>query len=107
MGRLTAVLLVIGLVVAMGAPSQAQKRRPPKATTTVLYLNWLGDCTGSGFLDTKPTMDSDACALFSPEVVVAGGSSYDFPAAGGVPFKLDASREISVDIELQNVASVA
>lgn len=105
--KLTTILLVTVLVVGMGTPSEARNRKHAKPATTVLYLNWLGDCTGSGFLDTKPTMNSGACALYFPGAGGVGGSSYDFPAAGGVPFELDAARDLSLDIELQNVASVA
>lgn len=99
--KVMALLLVLTVAGAVAAPASA-KRKPPKPAPATYYLNWLGDCSGAGFLSLKPEPNPDGCALFFPEL----GSSHSFGAVDGLPLTL-AATDIAVDFELRHVATVA
>jgi hypothetical protein len=97
--KLTAFVLAALAAGLVAAPVQAKKTVPP----STYYISWAGDCTGMGYLATKPSPNPDACALFFPEL----GSSYTFGATDGLPIVLDAGKAIPVHFSLSHVASAA
>jgi hypothetical protein len=107
--RTVAVVLAVVLAGLISAPVGA-KPKGPKATTLVYYMNWAGDCAGSGFLAPKLEGNPDGCALYFPGLMPPAPSLYGghvFPALSLRPFKLNAKQPISVDFRLSNVSSVA
>lgn len=103
--RITALLLVVALAGLVAGPVQAKKKKPkaPVPVAVTYYINWAGDCAGSGFLSVTSTPNPDACALFFPEL----GNSFAFPASDGLPFVLDATKAMTVDFELSHALTVA
>lgn len=97
---------VVAAVAAAGlliAPAGAKPKTKESAAGTKYYLNWGGDCGGSGYLALEHVSNPDACALFFPEL----GSSYYFGGSDGMPFALDADRTITVDFNLATVVTAA
>lgn len=104
--RVTAMVLAVALVGLISAPVSAK----PKPTTAVYYLNWQGDCAGTGYLGTKIVPNADDCALFFPGLMSPAPSAYGgftFPGYEIGTFKLNAKKPITVDFKLSNVGSVA
>jgi hypothetical protein len=101
--RMTALVLIVALAGLIASPVEAKKKRKPAPVAVTYYLNWLGDCAGSGFMALEPAPNPDSCALFFPGL----GDTYSFPGSEGLPFALDATEPITVDFGLGTVASVA
>jgi len=107
--RATAVVLTLALAGLISAPVAA-KPKQPKPTNLTYYLNWSGDCAGSGYLADKITPNPDACALYFPGLMAPQPSpwgGYEFPAYKFSAFKLNAKKPITVDFTLSNIGSVA
>ena len=102
MGRkLFTALLVASLAGGVAPAVEAKKRARPRPL--MYYMNWVGDCSGSGLLAAKFVANPDDCALFVPGL----RSEHVFVGPVATPFRLDASREVTVDFELTHVAQVA
>lgn len=102
MGRKVLVaLLVASLTGGISPAVEAKKKARPRPL--LYYMNWIGDCAGSGSLAAKFVANPDDCALFFPGL----GSEHVFVGPAASPFTLDASREAVVDFELTHVAQVA
>jgi hypothetical protein len=99
--KVASVVLIALLVSVIAGPVEAKKRRKPAPIT--YYLNWGGDCAGTGFLSLRSQPNEESCALFFPGL----GDSYAFYGIEGTPFALDTSKVITLDFELNQVASVA
>lgn len=100
--RLTAVVAAVALAALAVAPADAAAKTK-KAAPKTYYLNWAGDCSGSGYLSLKPVPNPDDCALFFPQL----GDTHFFAGSEGMPFALDATKTIPVDFNLSTVASAA
>lgn len=120
MKKKISILLVFGLVAGMlFAPAEAgqkkkkkKKKKPPVAAPQFVekeltfYLRWdddgAGGCAGAQYLSLEDGEDpGSGCAYtFQPanEVFHATGAEdplvREWPAANGVPFKIDASRKV-------------
>ncbi|MDQ3952368.1 MAG: hypothetical protein M3279_05315 [Actinomycetota bacterium] len=102
MGRkVFTALLVVSLAGGIAPAAEAKKKARPRPLT--YYMNWVGDCSGSGLLAVKFVANPDDCALFFPGLA----SEHVFVGPAASPFRLDASREVAVDFELTHVAQVA
>jgi hypothetical protein len=102
MGRkLFTALLVVSLAGGIAPAVEAKKKARPRPLT--YYMNWVGDCAGSGSLAVKFVANPDDCALFFPGL----GSEHVFVGPAASPFTLDASQQVVVDFELTHVAQVA
>ena len=107
--RTIAVVLALALAGLISAPVTA-KPKQPKPTNITYYLNWQGDCAGSGYLADKITPNPDACALYFPGLMQPAPSpwgGYEFPAYEFSPFQLNAKEPITVDLTLNNIGSAA
>jgi hypothetical protein len=104
MRKITALILIAALTGLITSPVEAKKKKKkPVAVTSTQYLNWLGNCSGSGYLSLEPVVNDESCALFFPGVV----NTYDFPGSDGLPLSLNAKEPIAVDFSLRTGASVA
>ncbi|MGI8407286.1 MAG: hypothetical protein ACR2L3_02085, partial [Actinomycetota bacterium] len=88
MRKITALILIAALTGLIMSPAEAKKKKKPVAVTSTQYLNWLGDCAGSGYLSLEPVVNDESCALFFPGV----GDTHAFPGSEGLPLTLDASQ---------------
>ncbi len=98
--------LAVGLValLTIAVPGSAVAKKKPAAPTEITYfLNWGGDCAGSGYLALAPASNDGACALFFPGL----GDTYSFGGKEGMPFTLDASKTITLDFMLSQVVTAA
>lgn len=101
MGRRTsALILAMALSGVIVVPLEGQAKKPSGLT---FYMNWFGDCAGSGYLALKSVPNPDDCALYFPGL----GDTYSFPGSAGLPVKLDATHPITLDFVLTHVAHVA
>jgi hypothetical protein len=103
--RTTAVLAAVAAAALLVAPADAvaKKKGKPRPVTLTQYLNWGGDCAGAGFLSLKHIPNPDSCALYFPGLA----DTYFFGGAEGLPMALDATRPVTVDFTLSNVATAA
>jgi hypothetical protein len=98
--RLAAVVMVVALAGLIAAPADAKKKSPE----LTFYMGWYGDCAGAGLLSiTRPETPESPCALYFPTL----GDSHAFGGSEGMPFSLDATRPVVVDVTLSHVASAA
>lgn len=109
--RVTALALTLALAGLIPAPASAKAAKAQsKPTNLVYYLNWAGDCAGSGFLAPQLRANPDSCALYFPGLMNPAPSLYGghvFPAIKLRAFDLNADKPITVDFRLSNVSSVA
>ncbi len=105
--KITAVALVVALAGLISSPVQAKKnKKKPSGSAPIeltYYMNWFGDCAGSGYLALESTPNDASCALFFPGL----GDTYAFGGAVEGPFTLDATKPITVDFVLSQVVSAA
>ena len=100
--KLTAIVLAAAIAGLIVSPVEAKKKKPAPVEVTY-WMNWFGDCAGSGVLSLTYTANEGACALYFPGL----GDSYSFATHEGTPFALDASKPIIVDLRLVEVVSLA
>ena len=103
MRKIGIVALVVALAGLVVSPVEAKKRKKAVPVQVTYYMNWFGDCAGSGVLGLETVPNPDACALYFPGL----GDSFSFPGSEGFPFALDVSKPITVDFSLSTVVTVA
>lgn len=104
MSRKTMAILAVGAVVGLlvnPAGAAAKKRLRPMTMTQ--FLNWGGDCAGSGYLALSHVPNPESCALYFPELT----SQHYFGGSEGMPFVLDADQKVTVDFDLNSVVTAA
>jgi hypothetical protein len=112
-------ILVLGLLAgSLVSAAEAKKKAKPKKKPLVpaeqtYYLHWDSDgatpegCTGAVYMSLQDKEGDTTCSTssqFAQEAFIAAGEdpiSYLFPAADGVPFILDASRNLKGVITLR------
>jgi hypothetical protein len=111
MKRSIVTILVLGLLAgSLVSVAEAKKKKPKKkslvAAEQTFYLHWDSDgatppgCAGAVYMSLEDKKGDSTCSTttqFAQEALVAAGEepiSYLFPAADGVPFVLDASRNL-------------
>lgn len=96
--RFTAIVMVVAIAGAIAAPADA-KRKSPEMT---YYMDWYGDCAGGGLLtNVQPDPPESPCALYFPTL----GDSHMFGGDQGMPFSLDTTKPVVVDVTLTHVVS--
>ena len=111
MRRTLVTIIVLGLLAGSLATVAEAKKKPKKkavASEQKFFLHWDSDgatppgCAGAVYMSLEDKSGDSTCSTttqFAQEAFVATGSDGDivrylFPAADGVPFTLDASRNL-------------
>lgn len=119
MKRSLVAIIVVGLLagslVGLAEAKKKPKPKKPVAAEQKFFLHWDSDgatpegCTGAVYMSLEDKTGDSTCsstAQAAQEVFVAAGSEdemvrYLFPAADGVPFTLDASRNLKGTMALR------
>jgi hypothetical protein len=112
MKRPLITIVVLGLLVGSLAGVAEAKKKPkakkPVAAEQKMFLRWDSDgatpegCSGAVYMSLEDKTGDTTCSTstqFAQELFIAGGIEdeivrYQFPAANGVPFTLDATRNL-------------
>lgn len=101
--KIMAVLAVSVLAGCVLNPVDAAAKRRARPVVMTQFLNWGGDCAGSGYLALSHVPNPDSCALYFPEL----GSEYYFAGGEGMPFTLDSDEKVTLDFDLNSVVTAA
>ncbi|MGI8407749.1 MAG: hypothetical protein ACR2L3_04490 [Actinomycetota bacterium] len=118
MKRILAVGLSLGLIAAalVGPAHAARKKLTPSSAS--FFLHWdppsagQEDCDGLQHMDLEDTPGDTSCSfIFQPaqEALVASGQeplSYVWPASGGLPLTLNASKKITGEFAMKGTFRV-
>ena len=117
MKKLIVAALTLGLVAGAAlVPAAAAKKSKLKPTETTFFLHWDDDGSGGcgpTSMSTEDTEDAgNGCNfIFQPaqELLIASGQTMLttlWPAADGVPLRLDASRKVTGELTVARIAAL-
>ena len=101
--KFVVILAVTAVAGCLLNPVDAAAKKRARPVTMTQFLNWGGDCAGSGYLALSHVPNPDSCALYFPEL----GNEHYFAGSQGMPFALDADQAVTVDFDLSSVVTAA
>lgn len=106
------IVIALAAVLSAGMVGLVEAKKPAKERTFYLHFPSDGGTCGTSFMDLDKDLKDSGCGYTAQpanELLYAAGDplSRDWPAADGVPFKLDTSQPLTAKLALNSLFGTA